>query len=182
MLLQTERLTIRRHCGDDVERLFTILSDPTTMCFWPRPLSLQETQAWIDRSLQSYVQHGFGRYAIELSASGELIGDAGIMLSALDGQQIYDLGYIFHHLSWGQGYAGEAAAALKRYAFTTLWLDTLHANMAWDHIASRRVAEKIGMHYVREFENPRNRGIRTLLYACAASKELCRLSLLPQSL
>jgi RimJ/RimL family protein N-acetyltransferase len=52
--------------------------------------------------------------------------------------------------------------------FTRLRLPALHANMAHDHDASRRVAERIGMTFVRTFDNPRNRGIRTLIYRMAA--------------
>jgi RimJ/RimL family protein N-acetyltransferase len=37
--------------------------------------------------------------------------------------------------------------------------------MAFDHVGSRRVAEKIGMRREREFVNRRNRDILTYLYA-----------------
>ena len=44
-------------------------------------------------------------------------------------------------------------------------VDELCANMAWDHLGSQRVAERIGMRRVLEFHNPRNRGILTYLYS-----------------
>ncbi len=102
-----------------------------------------------------------------LKEDGRVIGDCGIFRTVVDNQEVNDLGYIIHHEFWGRGLATEGASSMLTHAFTTLKLDVIHANMAHDHIASRRVAEKIGMRFVREFVNGRNRGIRTLLF-CAA--------------
>ena len=169
MLLETDNLIIRPYQSDDLDRLSAILSDPITMRFWPSPLTLEAARAWIERSIQSYLLHGFGRYALVQTATGELIGDCGILKSTVAGQAVNDLGYIVHHPYWGRGYATEAARAVKDYAFDTLGLDALHANMPWNHDASRRVAEKIGMRRILEFDNERNRNIRTLLYTIEAS-------------
>ena len=171
MLLQTDNLTIRPYQSDDLDRLFVILSDPITMRFWPSPLTLEATRAWIDRSTDSYALHGFGRYAVVHTATGGLIGDCGILKSTVAGQAVNDLGYIIHHPYWGHGYATEAARVVKEYAFGTLGLGALHANMPWNHDASRRVAEKIGMRRIQEFDNERNRNIRTLLYMIEAHPE-----------
>ena len=164
-MIETERLLLRKFSTDDVEALLPILSDPTTMRFWPKPFAFEDVENWIARSLQSYEEHGFGKYAVVLKASGTLIGDCGILRLPVQGEPVNDLGYIIHHPFWRQGYATEAARAVKDYAFDVLKLDVLHANMAWDHDGSRRVAENVGMQKVREYVNERNRNIRTLLYA-----------------
>jgi RimJ/RimL family protein N-acetyltransferase len=75
-----------------------------------------------------------------------------------------DLGYILHHRHWGSGHATEAARDAMEDAFTRLGMEELHANMAHDHHASRRVAERIGMRRVGEFINARNRDIPTFIY------------------
>ena len=51
-----------------------------------------------------------------------------------------------------------------RYGFGTLQLRRICANMPVDHIASRRVAESLGMRLEKQFENKRNRNILTCLY------------------
>ena len=38
------------------------------------------------------------------------------------------------------------------------------ANMPVDHLASRAVAERLGMRLERTFVNPKNRGFETCLY------------------
>ena len=74
-----------------------------------------------------------------------------------------DLGYILDHRFHGLGFATEAAAALRDHAFAS-GLDEVWANMATDHTASRRVAERLGMTLVATFRNARNRGFETCLY------------------
>lgn len=164
MPLQTARLTLRPYQRDDVDRVFPILSNPTTMQFWQQPLTHEEVLKWVDRSLQSYGQQGFGRYAVILKEHDQLIGDVGLLATTMIDQPVIDLGYIIHHPWWGKGYAIEAAAVVRDYAFTTLDLPTLHVNMPWNHRGSQRVAERLGMTLIQEFANPRNRYIRTLLY------------------
>ncbi|MDM9383161.1 GNAT family N-acetyltransferase [Chlorogloeopsis sp. ULAP01] len=164
MILETQHLTIHRYQNDDVDKLLAILSNPITMHYWPQPLTREGVEAWIARNLESYQEHGFGRYQVILKETGELIGDAGILKSTVIGEAINDLGYIVHNPFWGYGYGTEVATALKDYAFTKLKLDSLYANMPWNHEASRRVAEKIGMKFIKKFANERNRNIQTLLY------------------
>lgn len=164
-MIETERLFIRKFVPGDLEEFFDILADPETMNFWPHPYSRDGAKAWIDRSLQSYAEFGFGRYVIVLQEGQIIIGDCGILKMKLAGEEINDFGYIIHHPFWRNGFAAEAASAVSDYAFRHLNLKTLHANMPWNHYGSIRVAEKIGMKKIKEFINERNRNIRTMLYA-----------------
>ncbi len=163
-MITTRRLTIRELTLDDLGELQTFLSDPQTLDFWERPYTAEETRAVIERNLKSYQEHGYGRWAVILKETGTLIGICGIAKSEIDGREVNDLGYIFDKAHWGKGYATEAAQAVVDYAFEVLKLDSIIANMPHDHHASRRVAEHLGMVKIGEFNNPRNRGIRTLLY------------------
>ncbi|MEB3280442.1 MAG: GNAT family N-acetyltransferase [Lyngbya sp.] len=164
MQLETHRLILREYQPDDLDNIFGILSDPKTMSYWPQPFTQSQVEAWIKRSIESYQINGFGRYLIQLKPTAEIIGDAGILKSNVADELVNDLGYIIHYPYWGKGYATEVATALKDYALTVLKLDHLHINMPENHLASRRVAEKIGMKFIREFNNEKNRNIKTLFY------------------
>lgn len=164
-VIETPRLILRQFEADDLPDLHRILSDPTTMMFWPAPFSLEQSQGWLERMFRTYRESRLGRYAVISKASQALIGDCGIMPNEIDGVLENDLGYIFSHKYWGQGYATEAAAACMAYGLETLGLRRICANMAAEHIASRRVAERIGMRREREFYNKRNRNLLTYLYA-----------------
>lgn len=163
--ITSARLTIRPYTDSDIDRLHGILSDPATMSFWPSPFSRETTIRWLERGMSDYERCGFGRWAVELTATGELIGDAGLMKQEIDGKPENDLGYIVHAAHWGKGYGLEAASAFPQYGFESLDLKRICANMPVDHISSRKVAERLGMKLEKQFDNPRNRNIRTCLYA-----------------
>ncbi|MGD8189604.1 GNAT family N-acetyltransferase [Brevibacillus ginsengisoli] len=162
-IIETNRLIFRRYTEDDIDSLFRILSDPITMGFWPSPFSYELVSSWIKRNLSNYQELGFGRWAVILKESGELIGDCGITRSDLNGTMENDLGYIIDHNYWNRGYAFEAANACKNYAFEQLKLERLCANMPINHSRSKNVALKIGMNLEKVFINHRNRDIQTYL-------------------
>jgi RimJ/RimL family protein N-acetyltransferase len=162
--IESERLLLTPYKPDDVVMLATILGDATTMQFWPAPLSYAESQAWVDRNIARYAEHGCGRLLIVRKGDGAVIGDCGIVVTTVNGHAEHDLGYIIHHPHWRQGYAEEAARACLNDGRERLGLRRIVANMAHDHRGSARVAEKLGMRKVGSFHNERNRGILTGLY------------------
>lgn len=163
-MLTTQRLYTRPYDMGDLYALAPILGDATTIQFWPQPFTKAKTQAWIERSIKSQAENGFGRWPVFLKGTNQLIGDAGYFKIEINGRLEMDLGYIIHHPYWGKGYATEIAQALLDYGCNTLHLNRIVANMAYNHKASARVAEKIGMQLQTTFINPKNRNLETLLY------------------
>jgi ribosomal-protein-alanine N-acetyltransferase len=164
-MIETNRLLLREFSAEDLPALHVILSDPTTMSFWPELFTLEQTEEWIQRSLRSYAKNRFGRWAVTLKKNGKIIGDIGIMLAEIDDHAEHDLGYIVYKDFWNNGYATEAALACVGYAFNSLGIKRLVAIMSHHNIASARVAEKIGMNKEKEFYYEKNRDILTYLYA-----------------
>jgi RimJ/RimL family protein N-acetyltransferase len=80
-----------------------------------------------------------------LKATGLLIGDCGLELIELPDGRAAELGYDFRSDVWNQGFATEAAVAVRDYAFATLNLPRLISLIRVGNLPSRRVAEKIGM-------------------------------------
>ncbi|WP_425407029.1 GNAT family N-acetyltransferase [Hwanghaeella sp.] len=156
----TDRLRLRdwREDPSDVDALLAVLSDPETMKMWPKPFDREGCAGWIDNVLDSYRTHGFGRFAVELRDTGQLIGDCGLFPSAIGDWSFTDLGWILHADHHGKGYATEAARAIVDHAFSTLGLPELIAHMAEDHHASRRVAERLGMVFTHSQPYEPNRG------------------------
>lgn len=177
-VINTVRLRIRPYKKEEFAFIHRMFSDPVTMQFWPSPFTEEQTAGWISRSLDSYTAWGFGRGVIELKATGDVIGDGGLMKAELDGTTENDLGYIIHSPYWNQGYGYEAAQAILDYGFNRLGLQRMCANMPVHHHASRRVAEKLGMTLEKEYINRRNRNIQTYLFA----KEMAKKSLSPENI
>jgi RimJ/RimL family protein N-acetyltransferase len=163
-MIETNRLIIRPYGVEDLPALEAILTDATTMRFWPRPFTPDEAAGWLNRAIESTRASIYGRRALILKDSAAIIGDVGVVRASLAGAERDDLGYIVDHRYWGLGLATEAAQALRDHYFNDHGITALYANMAWDNIPSQRVAEKIGMRKLLEFDNPRNRNISTYLY------------------
>lgn len=163
-MIETERLLIRKMDMNDYEALKLILYDPVTMQFWPKPFSPEQVKNWINRNVENYKKYGFGRWIVELKNSREIIGDCGFLILEIDGKVENDLGYIIYSKYWGKGYGTEAAKACLEYGFKELGMKRIIANMPYNHYASIRVAEKLGMIKEKEFINKRNRDILTYLF------------------
>ena len=165
--LKTARLRIREWRRDDpsdIEGLLAILSDPETLKLWPFLLDRDGVEDWIRRANVLYENHGFGRWAVELLETGELIGDCGLNPTSIDDWSYIDFGWIIDARYHGNGYAIEAARAIADHAMNDLNLPELIAHMADDHLASKAVAEKLGMTFSHAQPYPRNRNKRHLFY------------------
>ena len=69
----------------------------------------------------------------------------------VDGVQMAELGYDFRSDFWNRGYATESALAVRDYAFEVLKLPQLISLIRIGNLASKRVAEKVGMTLAEEF-------------------------------
>ena len=116
------------------------------MRFYPRPKTRGEAAAWISRNLAMYKQYGFGFWLIESALSSNFVGYCGIRPLELEGASEIEIGWHTKKTCWNQGIATEAAVAARDLAFRRFGLSRLVAVIHPDHVASRRVAENIGMH------------------------------------
>lgn len=164
-ILETKRLYLRELNADDLDDLCIYMSDPETMSFYPEPYSREMVEKLISKNIERYVEIGCGLWAIILKSEDKLIGDCGITIQDIDGQKEYEIGYHLNKNYLGNGYAAEAAAAVKEYGFDTLNLEKLCSYMAEDHTTSRAVAERNGMIKEKTFNNPRNRNLPTVVYS-----------------
>jgi len=162
-ILETHRLRLRLTKESDLDDLLKIFSAPKVMAaFNEHPFTRQQMANWLKRNLSHQEQHGYGLCAVELKDEGALIGNCGLEHMEMDGIEIAELGYDFRSDYWNQGYATEAAAAVRDYAFNELSLPSLISLIRVGNRASQRVSEKTGMRFVEEIE--RN-GIRYWKYA-----------------
>ncbi|WP_167568784.1 GNAT family N-acetyltransferase [Brevibacillus migulae] len=163
-MLETERLYLKSYKKEDLDSVLPILSDPHTMSFWPAPFTREQAEAWVDKQVMMNKQIGFGRFVVIEKKTNQIIGDCGIMRAFINGKEENDLGYIIDAKKWRQGYGYEAAKASLDYAIHQLGLSRICANMAYNHSASIRLAEKLGMIKEEEYRNERNRNLLTYVY------------------
>ena len=150
-ILETERLQLRELTLDDTGDLAEVLSDPKSMQYYPEPLSNQKVIEWIEYWQKSYEKNGFGLWAVVLKKTGECIGDCGVSLQKVDEGTVHEVGYHIKPQHCKHGYASEAAKACMQYAFQDLKLEKVYSCMHHKNLPSRRVAERNGMQFLREF-------------------------------
>lgn len=165
-VIETRRLLLREYTPDDFDALYEILSDPETMVHYPVPYDAAGTRRWITWNLENYEKYGFGLWAAVLKESGELIGDCGVTMQNIDGDTLPEIGYHIHKKFWRQGYACEAARAVRDWAFEQTPYPALYSYMKFSNEASWRTAMANGMKKVKEYPDPKD----GILYAFAITR------------
>ena len=142
MILQTERLNIRKFRSTDLASLIDMFTDPEVMRYIGprRALTEEETQKWLkDILLQQ--DKVLTRYAVALQETDELIGVAGLR----DEEGIKDFGYYFRRRFWGKGYATEACSAILDHIENTLNIRDYQIAIADENINSIRMIQRLGL-------------------------------------
>jgi len=149
--LETARLKLRLMKPSDLDGLLKIFSDPRVMAsFDCEPFGREQMEGWMRRNLGHQDQYGYGLFSVILKSEDLLIGNCGLEHMTVDGEQVTELGYDFRSDYWNKGFATEAAAAVRDYAFDVLRLPGLISLIRAGNEASRRVSEKIGMRLLAE--------------------------------
>ena len=161
--INTPRLLLRTMQPSDIDALLLIFTDPQVMAsFGGELFTRADMQRWLERNLQHQAEFGYGLFSIIEKQSGLLIGDCGLEQMEVEGVQAAELGYDLRSDYWNQGLATEAAIAVRDYAFGVLELSQLISLIRVGNLASKRVAEKVGMHLAAEITRY---GIRYWQYA-----------------
>lgn len=153
-LFETERLVVRHFGPDDLDDFADLCADPEVLRYVGDggTLPRDEVARWISVCQTKYETRGYGTSAVFERASGRFVGYCGVVRAP--GNDFDELIYVFHKWAWGQGYAVEAGRAMLRYVFGRSQLERIYATIYADNLASRRVAEKLGMRFEKEVAEP----------------------------
>ena len=158
LVLETERLVLRHLSHDDLDALAAIQADPEVMRYFPSgPRSREEALRELERCIALQEQHGFSLWAAIEKARGRLIGRCGLLPQAIQGRDEVEIAYLIDREYWGRGFATEAALATRDHGFGRLGRDRLVSIIHRDNLASRRVAEKVGLEPERMIQFMRHR-------------------------
>jgi RimJ/RimL family protein N-acetyltransferase len=165
-VLETARLRLRPFVEADLDPWATVMAgDEITRYLGGTPFSREETWRRILSSTGSWPVLGFGYWAVERKAEGDLIGQAGFadfkrpMTPSIEG--LPEMGWVFSPEVHGQGYASEAVAAGLAWADETLKAPLIAAIIDTENEASIRLAERHGF---AEREEARYRDAPILLF------------------
>ena len=160
--LITKRLHLRPWKTEDLAPFAQLNVDPRVMEYFPKILTPEESNQLAKRIQDKIEAQGYGFWAASLIESGEFIGFIGLNpLTKVDFLAPFapavEVGWRLAFDHWGKGYATESALAALKYGFETLKLDEIVAFTVPKNMRSRRVMERLGMHYnpADDFDHPK---------------------------
>ena len=145
--LRTGRLRLRRWRGADRSAFAVSNADPEVMEYFPAPLTRAESDLLVDRIEAEFDERGYGLWAVDVVATGEFIGFAGLSVPGFEAHftPAVEVGWRQARTAWGHGYATEAARAAVDFGFNQVGLPVIVSFTAATNQRSRAVMERIGM-------------------------------------
>jgi RimJ/RimL family protein N-acetyltransferase len=158
--LRTPRLLLRRWRDDDLDALAPIYADPEVMRYIADGTvrTRHETAEHIARMEHHWDEHGFGLFAAEVRATGELAGWVGLAVPYFLPEVLptVEIGWRLGRSFWGGGLATEGARAALRFGLVDRGLDRIVSIRHADNGRSGRVMEKLGLLFDRSTTVPGN--------------------------
>jgi len=118
--------------------------------------SVEEVRAMIEGMIGGWRTDGLGAFIIETAATDrQVVGQAGLMIfdtrdwtpstwTKAGSHAQPELGWALTRTYWGHGYATEAAAAIRNWAYERPKIDRLVSLISPDNVRSQLVAERLG--------------------------------------
>jgi RimJ/RimL family protein N-acetyltransferase len=149
MSLKTERLDLRLLSEADIDAWADFLCDPeaTRLLHTPEPVQDRERALAGLRRWVELAEGPIGSYSVSLRDTGETVGFVGFIPRDHPWGQELELGWLIRRQFWGNGYATEAARALK-----PLVPGRFVSMIRVENEPSANVARKLGMTVEREVD------------------------------
>jgi RimJ/RimL family protein N-acetyltransferase len=157
-------IRIRRPDSGDEEGYQGLFMDPAVTA-WLRPepmppFSVSDLAEMLADDLRHWRDAGFGPWALVDAEGEELVGRVGLHRTSIGGELVTELAWAVRPAWQGQGLATDAAAAGMELG-RSVGLEEVVALVLPANLASRRVAEKVGMRATGEVTHA---GLPHLLY------------------
>lgn len=146
--IETVRLRLRPLAENDIpiwsEQVY---ADPDVTRYLPGSAAnpLERTERLFQHVTEQWLRYGVGEWAVTDRETGTFLGQCG--LNHIEDLEETELDYALAKHAWGRGLATEAARAAVEFAFETARLTRLIGFVIPEHIASRRVLERLGFTY-----------------------------------
>lgn len=145
LIIETARMTLRPHQEADIPALFRIFSNPEVMRYWSTPPwpDVEEARKLVARDQANLPKGEFLRLGMILKENGEYIGNC-CLFNFIEQSKRCEIGYGMAHEHWGKGLMNEALSALVGYAFDTLEMHRIEADIDPRNAGSAKSLERLG--------------------------------------
>ena len=150
VILETERLILRPFEESDLDAYHAVLANPEVGAWLGKPEGFSREAAEANLKEATYKwKDGFSALVVILKSENKLIGHCGLVYREKHGA--FELLYAIDSPYWKQGYTTEAAKVCIDYGFKELKLEKIIAFTQPHNLGSRRVMEKHGFKYTKDF-------------------------------
>lgn len=141
MILETERLIIRRFKPTDWKDLHDYLSDDRVVKFEPYNSFTEEES----KKSAKFRSQSSMFLAVVLKETNKVIGN--LYYNQVDPKYFmtWEMGFVFNSKYWGKGYASEASKELQKYIFYELEAHRIIANCNVKNDNSWKLLERLNM-------------------------------------
>lgn len=142
-ILETKRLILRAISEEDLIPLFNIRSNEENMRYIPRPVFKIKEEALVHiHTIQKAYETQEGiNWVITFKEKNELLGLIGFVRRNIENYRA-EVGYILSEKQHQKGIMTEAMQAVIAYGFEHMQLNSIHAIIDPENVASQRVLEK----------------------------------------
>jgi ribosomal-protein-alanine N-acetyltransferase len=157
-VIESARLLLRKPRLEDAADLAVAYADPEVVRFMGdgSTATREQIEEGIHEWLERWDSWGLSLCSLERREDGRVVGRAGFLLWDPETWEVggteTELGWLLAREYWGQGYATEAALALRDWAFEERRLARLISLIDPANVRSIRVAERLGERYERDVE------------------------------
>ena len=141
----TRDLHLRPSNDTDAESMFTMLSDPQSMKYWSdQPINnLEAAVEVLNKDLESDAQGNSMCWAVTFKGHDKMIGKC-ILFQFSQQNHRAEIGYLLNREYWRQGLMHQALEAVIDFAFNTLDIHRIEADVDTENTGSLGLLEKLG--------------------------------------
>jgi RimJ/RimL family protein N-acetyltransferase len=155
--IETKRLLLRKPVLEDSQPALALITDPVAMEFLGgvHPEAASDPEFVVGRWMGRWDGNDCGPFSIVRREDGRWLGRTGVLVwdvrtwthtTFADAGEFAqpELGWALAREHWGQGYATEAAVAVREWAYTDRGFERLVSLIQETNVRSQRVAERLG--------------------------------------
>lgn len=146
--ITTDRLFLTPFAPEHADDLLAMNSDPDVMRYLGDIQTRADVETSIERVQARWEKSGYSWWTIFLKDTDTMIGSACLQNLAHKDDAPLEIGWRLKTAHHGKGYATEAGQAAMDFGFNTIGVDYLCAVTNPDNLASQKVMQRLGMHYV----------------------------------
>lgn len=149
--IETVRLILRRFEDRDAEDMYNNWARDPRVCqylSWGPHKDISVSRKRIRDWINNYTISNCYVWAIELISIHQVIGTISVEITE-DEHQLCEIGYCIGYSFWNRGIMTEALRAVMHYLFYEIGYRRIRAKHDVMNIASGKVMQKAGMHYLK---------------------------------